>query len=449
MKQNLDTYFPERFVNNRNYITKAIKNLLNSDFDNYGEAYHELRHLIGQYVENWRFNIIPDELLDERDLIQNELRKYSFVLENPTEESRKAFLEQNREMRESGVWKKWQNWLEKTKDIIKVFPRQEEETAISKSIITFYKNGRNIFSISPFLTKLLNHTDVGNIRFDDIKLPYNSIYLHFGAIKEIELPIDLIEYKHNIEYELQDKGKLFYLDGAFVSILWGHSIDIRLTFIDPNDNFSQKLPLEKDFRFPSVNFTLDFAKWDSESKTSKLDSSSTFNDSTVCFSDIWDPKSEPSELVYNKLHSLTKEPEKCYDSEWKEYVIFDKSLTLIVNSLCYLNYINDDITVTTTNEQATNLITELKKTKKRQQRTKIEEKLKKFSYSKIHYLGHKVETEYVSTEHGYEVEPHWRRGHWRNQPFGQGLSSRKLIWIKPTIVRKDKGEPVQGHIYDV
>jgi hypothetical protein len=42
---------------------------------------------------------------------------------------------------------------------------------------------------------------------------------------------------------------------------------------------------------------------------------------------------------------------------------------------------------------------------------------------------------------GHEVEPHWRRGHWRLQPHGTGLSLLKLIWIRPTIVRRDKGEP--------
>jgi hypothetical protein len=47
----------------------------------------------------------------------------------------------------------------------------------------------------------------------------------------------------------------------------------------------------------------------------------------------------------------------------------------------------------------------------------------------------------------FDISPHWRRGHWRNQPFGEKLSEKKLIWIKPTIVNKEKGEPIKGHIY--
>ena len=29
---------------------------------------------------------------------------------------------------------------------------------------------------------------------------------------------------------------------------------------------------------------------------------------------------------------------------------------------------------------------------------------------------------------------HWRRGHYRNQPYGDHMSLKKLIWIEPTIV---------------
>jgi hypothetical protein len=45
------------------------------------------------------------------------------------------------------------------------------------------------------------------------------------------------------------------------------------------------------------------------------------------------------------------------------------------------------------------------------------------------------------------MSPHWRRGHFRQQPFGPKLAHRKLVWIMPTIVRRDKGTPENGHIY--
>jgi hypothetical protein len=37
---------------------------------------------------------------------------------------------------------------------------------------------------------------------------------------------------------------------------------------------------------------------------------------------------------------------------------------------------------------------------------------------------------------GVHVRPHWRRGHWRRQAFGTGLTQRKLIAIKPVLVNQ-------------
>lgn len=50
---------------------------------------------------------------------------------------------------------------------------------------------------------------------------------------------------------------------------------------------------------------------------------------------------------------------------------------------------------------------------------------------------------------GREVAAHWRRGHWRRQPHGPGLTERRLIWIRPILVRQDRGEPAVGHLYAV
>lgn len=42
----------------------------------------------------------------------------------------------------------------------------------------------------------------------------------------------------------------------------------------------------------------------------------------------------------------------------------------------------------------------------------------------------------------HSVSPHWRRGHFRQQPCGPQQSLRRLIFIAPTLVRMDKlGDP--------
>ena len=39
---------------------------------------------------------------------------------------------------------------------------------------------------------------------------------------------------------------------------------------------------------------------------------------------------------------------------------------------------------------------------------------------------------------GWSVRPHWRRGFWRRQPCGMWRCERKLVFIKPTAIHRDR-----------
>jgi hypothetical protein len=39
----------------------------------------------------------------------------------------------------------------------------------------------------------------------------------------------------------------------------------------------------------------------------------------------------------------------------------------------------------------------------------------------------------LSSEHGTK-RMHWRRGHFRNQPYGKGLTETKIIWLEPSLI---------------
>lgn len=441
-------YFPERFVANRSYFKNLLKNFSNADFDR-GDAYHQLRDFIRQPVEAWHQGAcLSDDLLDERDEILAELHKDEFELPaNPTQEDNKRFAEGQLKKMQTPAWQQWSDWLQRSKSTLIAHPRLEEETMISRKLLSFYKGGRNIFSINPFMVDLLKKTEVGNIRLRDIKLPYNSVYFHFEPIADIIFPLESLEHKHNIEYALQDLEKHYLLDGAFVTMENDHTLDITLTFIDLKDQFKEKVGITTDYRFPAVQYTLDFSMWQSESGFShSLDT--TFDKATVCFADIWDAEGDPGELTYGELRALTKQKEKCYQSEWEEYVLMDKALRLIVNCICYLNSVDQDIEIGATQRDADDILKQLSKIKKTQLVNKLKQKLSRFPYSKIHFCGNKLQEQFKLTNDTTEVDPHWRRGHWRNQPFGASLSQTKLIWIRPTIVRKDKGLPEVGHIYE-
>lgn len=50
---------------------------------------------------------------------------------------------------------------------------------------------------------------------------------------------------------------------------------------------------------------------------------------------------------------------------------------------------------------------------------------------------------------GSELVPHWRRGHWRRQAYGAGMLERRLLWIRPVLMRLDRGDAIQGNVYVV
>ena len=440
-----------------------LKEFRNAEFVERVDDFHELRAFLREPVDEWHEGAyLPDELIDERERIFSKLEKYNYNLpENPTKEDYEKYSELQKEKMQTEGWQEWTEWLRKTDGLITTYRKLEQETKLAKEIIRFNQNGKNIFEISPFLTKLLENTKVGNIRFKDFVIPYNTIYFHFGNLEGFEYPVECYEEKFD-EYLAEDfdfetdeeedkyyENKKFNLIGAFVSKSDEKAIDICLCFKDPTDNSEKSIYIVKDHRNPTFEFSLSFGKWDKEIGKTIYNPETTFNQSTITFCDIWDNDAEIGEIEYEKVNRLTNEPENCYHYEHSQYVLMDKAVKLIVNCICYLNSSEKDIKISATNEQAEILLNELRKTKKTQQKNKLKQKLEKQTYSKIHFLGSSLKKYFNEQKSENELEPHWRRGHWRNQPFGTNLSESKLIWIKPTIVRKDKGEPKKGHIYEI
>jgi hypothetical protein len=53
------------------------------------------------------------------------------------------------------------------------------------------------------------------------------------------------------------------------------------------------------------------------------------------------------------------------------------------------------------------------------------------------WLGRSFERQ-PSPSHGSHSSPktHWRKGHWRKQPSGEGRKSQHIVWIRPTLVNE-------------
>ncbi len=269
----------------------------------------------------------------------------------------------------------------------------------------FKNSGRNIFDFSAPLLEMLQITDVKEIKFSDIKFPYNFFYVSL-----IDLGLVLNDNYH---------GHTCYLDGVFVErreydgediVKYGLSFD----FCGYTKEITDK---GKEFKnvFPDAIFL---------SKTLEFKNAN---------SSIEDALNLAKDLMGDE------ENETLLNSALEEYKLLLDYLKLTINALLYLSLPNPDIELADNSviTESNNLLTPSRLIEKSKNNSK--------SYNKIRYVGHK-ERKDTSTPTGKKLKTHWRRGHWRNQPYGGRLESKKLIWIKPIII--GNGLPDKGKIYE-
>jgi hypothetical protein len=301
----------------------------------------------------------------------------------------------------------------------------------------FRHRGSNIFYFPSGISSLFKQTDVNEVVIGDIKFPYKTFYIAFGAQTEFDIGFE------------DNTG--FYFDGAYIDQLDEKVLSIRLTSVRLDRDYKTETNW---FKYPDMvfwiglefenteeklvqavdrfieKFKADFKKWEDIPKTIEIDGETIPTN----------PLDNNHPTRQKRLNRIVNNAEK-----------FKNISRLIFNSICYLTYDEKEFTISYTNNPPKTLTDRLKKARKEKERKKVEEELLRSGYTKIKICGQKISSEYKNetTGTGKELSAHWRRGHWRNQPIGKDRQERKLIWIKPTLVHKDKGEPQQGHIYTI
>ena len=274
-----------------------------------------------------------------------------------------------------------------------------------EAYIKFLDGGRNIFDFSGQLLEMLQQTDVKDIKFQDIKLPYESFYVSF------------------LDFEIPFRDK-YLLDGAFIRF---HNYED-----DPFAKYAiwvelcghDKESIQNKSEFGLQNRDLIFL---SSSLTCENDNS-TIEDS----------------LEYQRRIMKDEPNERHLDVQLEEYKLLIDHLKLVVNALLYLSIPDPDLTDIFGHPTELNKKIETTKEIKGQQvsNVKSDDKLRH-----VRLVGYKIKkrTDYRT---GKKIRAHWRRGHWRNQKYGTaGNEIKKLIWIQPTIVG-DGDDLITGRVYD-
>lgn len=307
----------------------------------------------------------------------------------------------------------------------------------------WYTNGRNIFSFSKELLLLLDKTDVSDVKPDLFKLPYDIFYLSLKSLnlklsKNSDAIIEGVYIDHNIwnGYGEHPEG---YCDLSFNFV--GDFKETYLKYISTVKGSTQPFTNSDEVEEMPLGTFWNIWLWFEKSEKRE-----TVKEALEYF--ITDLKKE--------IFITNKTPEQITDFDLEFYSdtteLIEKTINLVINCLLYLSQPKDkqDIEKKFPSGLPGNFEKKMSFAKTEKERKKIGDNIEQSGFSKINYVGQTFKKKYDEIiKANSTVQPHWRRGHWRNQKFGEKLQESKLIWIMPTIVKNEVGHPTKGHLYDV
>jgi hypothetical protein len=153
--------------------------------------------------------------------------------------------------------------------------------------------------------------------------------------------------------------------------------------------------------------------------------------------DIDDLRKAESSLIANNVPFVeAKSSDSFINAHYQNRESYTKALSLITNALCYLTAYPHDKKLIWQHGSPIKLVNQANSSKITE-KTRATSKLKSLGFTIIHQIGDEFGEYSVnnkSEESNVNRRVHWRRGHWRMQPYGANHSLRKLIWITPVRV---------------
>lgn len=336
------------------------------------------------------------------------------------------------------------------------FDQRPASTALFNDLVStvghmaaFVAAGRNTMLLAPGLVDLLDGTDLGDIRMSDIRLPFDCFYLSFGRGLRFGLPGDpnVIDGAYVSRIEKEDRTAVLQFYITTRSLSSGRLASAWLSHPEPT--FYVPLQVEigesgkEEFRDDSFEAAIDRAI---EARDIALQA---------------DPESvenlhEASRMLREQGMNVTTPAktgfEVAADYSRAAMPTVQRVLKVMANALCYLSSEEVGAGSTWPDDAPEGLVREASMGKTPKRRQAARNKLVQEGFAAVRILDfHRAvggdDAASGETVDRAEVAPHWRRGHWRRQAHGPGLTERRLRWIRPVLVRGDRGEAASGHVY--
>lgn len=277
--------------------------------------------------------------------------------------------------------------------------------------------GRQIFDLHDSLVDMLAETDLGECTLENWNAPYEAFYVRFGKQESMSLPFDGDERE--------------YLDGAFVARTPFDETGYRLKI-----GFSTVKESGKGVMLPG--YFIDF-----QPEELKLTVPEAIDAALKRIMAEYDEDAAGGNEQSRAINSYRRQESE--DSA----ELLKAGATLLVNALFYLEGLGSFAPEPEPGRDTPPVRVARWHQMDSKKRRKEKSALSADSYAIVRLVGSEV-VDSVGRGSGGSLRTHWRRGHWRFQRHGEGLSQRKRIWIKPVLVGSDLGtvpSPVPGHFY--
>lgn len=309
----------------------------------------------------------------------------------------------------------------------------------------FKEHGSNIFDLAPELVALFKKTSVDDIILEDINLPYETFYLHIGEEAgivaaewdnddDLRIPIEgayVSRSTHSVRG--LDEGSLIidfvpgFADGCAEH---GLSYSIIFDFHQGEGGYYQagkKTPIIEAYQRQFENPFLEISEREWESMQAAAPSRTQSIGTLQQARDNWRPSED---------HLL-----------WRGTA--PELLKIVINAILFLTSEKDDVVLDYPVYTPAKLMAKAKKGDTKEAK-RAQSKLQSMGYRKVAFVGRKTASAYRNSLSERSVLTHWRRGHWRRQPYGtRGSGLRKLVWMKPVLVNAASGvDLIPGHIYE-
>lgn len=308
----------------------------------------------------------------------------------------------------------------------------------------YVQSGRQIFDFPPSMVDMFKETDVEDIPLNMIRMPYTCQYLYFGPQAELEL-----EPGWFIDGAYVER---FVEDGDFAVTVTACPTDHSLSRLwpgYPEPYFSQGF-LER-FRTTDLGTAVDEVLAEELAGHNKR--INEVPDSKDITAEVAREAAAAGEMIPEGVQMVDKSGVNSrvrLDTTSRRFPIYRAALRLVVNALCYMTAYPDDVEASWPDGTPERLKAQTASGKFKEARN-AKSKLEALGYVPVHFCG-RAWTHAAAPSAGTGrkgVATHWRRGHWKRQPHGEGRKLRKLIWIMPTLVGREdpaSSDPL-GHVY--